>query len=138
VVGPSRRRARERASPSVKQLATLATTVTPSSTPLDLATQQYEQNDGGLLGLLFLTMVCFSYALSPIFQIAGSLVADSEWSQMLGLGLDAINLGLSIITATPCLKGKRMVVLTKHLGRRGPLRCMHFFLAIKVESVFFN
>src|SRR5271170_7925392 len=65
-------------------------------------------------------MICFSYALSPTFQIAGSLVADSEWSQMLDLGLDAINLGLSIITATPCLKGKRTVVLTKHWGDVAP------------------
>jgi hypothetical protein len=55
------------------------------------------------------------------FQIAGSLVADSEWSQMLDLGLDAINLGLSIITATPCLKGKQTVVLTKHWGDVAPV-----------------
>src|SRR5580658_5936076 len=54
------------------------------------------------------------------FQIAGSLVADSEWSQMLDLGLDAINLGLSIITASPCLKGKWRVVLTKHWGDVAP------------------
>jgi hypothetical protein len=55
------------------------------------------------------------------FQIAGSLVADSEWSQMLDFGLDAINLGLSIITATPCLKGKQTVVLTKHWGDVAPV-----------------
>jgi hypothetical protein len=76
--------------------------------------------------------------LSPIFQIAGSLVADSEWSQMLDLGLDAINLGLSIITATPCLKGASGRLCSPSTGEMWPLWCMHFFLAIKVESVFFN
>ena len=40
---------------------------------------------------------------------------------MLDLGLDAINLGLSIITATPCLKGKQTVVLTKHWGDVAPV-----------------
>jgi hypothetical protein len=91
-----------------------------------------------LLSVLFLTILYFSYPLiTPCFQSWAAWSLTRKWSQKLDVGLDANNLGLSIITAIQYLEGKRTVVSSQVPGRYGRYGVYISFLAIEVESVFF-